>query len=181
MSFEQSNASPDITGAPLTTLRIIVASLAIGVISFAAVAVNQNASKPHFIASKFDAMGFAILAFSLAALPLGFILPRIVFAADRGASSLPNLPGATPEQTLLATIQNRIQASTIIGCAIYEVGAFAAVVEYMRSRDLVHLAVGAVLLMGILASFPSAVAYRRRIEDELRRMSEEEPMRRRNG
>jgi len=95
--------------------------------------------------------------------------------------SLPTLPGATPEQTLLATIQNRIQTSSIIGCAIYEGGAFAAIVEYMRSRELAHLAVAAVLLIGILASFPSAGAYRRRIEDELRRMMEQEQVRRVNG
>lgn len=181
MSFEQSSAAPDVTGAPLTTLRIIVASLGIGIVSFAAVAVSQNAGKPHFVASKFDATGLAMLAFSLGALPLGLILPRMVFAASRASASLPALPGATPEQTLLATIQNRIQTSTIIGCAIFEGGAFAALVEYMRSRELAHLAVAAVLLIGILANFPSAGAYRRRIEDELRRMLEQEQVRRVNG
>jgi hypothetical protein len=181
MSFDPSPALPDITGAPLTTLRIVVASLAIGINSFAAVAVGQNTGKPHFVASKFDKTGLAMLALSLGALPLGFILPRIVFAAGRNAPSLPALPGATPEQTLLATIQNRIQASTIIGCAIYEGGAFAAIVEYMRSRELAHLAVAAVLLIGILANLPSAGAYRRRIEDELRRMMEQEQARRLNG
>jgi hypothetical protein len=84
------------------------------------------------------------------------------------------LPGMTLEELRIATIQQRIQTSAIIGCAIFEGAAFANVFAYMQSREIVHLAMAAVLLIGILANLPTAGSYERRIEDELRRMNEEE-------
>ena len=62
----------------------------------------------------------------------------------------------------------------IIGCAIFEGAAFANTLAYMQTREVVHLALAGVLLVGILAHFPTAGSYERRIEEELRRMNEEE-------
>ncbi|MBW8885570.1 MAG: hypothetical protein JF612_12535, partial [Planctomycetia bacterium] len=68
--------------------------------------------------------------------------------------------------------------SAIIGCAIFEGAAFANTFAYMQTREIAHLALAGVLVVGILAHFPTAGSYERRIEDELRRMGEEETFRR---
>ena len=90
-----------------------------------------------------------------------------------------NLPaGFPPEQARVFHVQQRIQTSAIIGCAIFEGAAFANTFAYMQSRDLVFLAMTGVLVVGILAHFSTLGSYLRRIEDELRRMDEEELLRR---
>jgi hypothetical protein len=178
MSLESSSSSAASTTGPLLTLRIIVFALAMGVTTFAGFAVSQNINKPHTIAGKFDTPGMLFLAMGLAALPLGMILPRVIFAASRRVPAM-NLPsGLTPEQSRLLSIQQRIQTSAIIGCAIFEGAAFANVMGYMQTSEVVYLALAGVLLVGILAHFPTAGSYQRRIEDELRRLDEEQLLRR---
>ncbi len=183
MSAESSSPSAVATAGPLMTLRIIVFALAMGVTVFAGFAVSQNLNKPHVVGGKLDAQGFMFLGFGLVALPLGMILPRIIFAASRRAAptllpqQLEKL-GFPPEQARVFAVQQRIQTSSIIGCAIFEGATFANTFAYMQSCDLVFLAMTGVLVVGILAHFPTAGSYLRRIEDELRRMDEEELLRR---
>jgi len=153
------------------TLRIIVGALAMGVTSFAAFTISQNIHKPHTIAGKFNTQSLLFVAMGLGALVLGIVLPRVIFAASRGAPPM-NVPsGLSSDQLRLATIQQRIQISTIIACAIFEGAAFANILGYMQTREIVHLAIAGVMLVGILAHFPTAGSYERRIEDELRRVS----------
>ena len=68
------------------TLRIIVLALALGVIAFAAVAIGQNMNKPHVLAGPLDTQGMVLLGIGLAALPLGIVLPIVIFASSRGSS-----------------------------------------------------------------------------------------------
>src|SRR5262245_17995 len=175
MSLESLPSSTATTVGPLMTMRIIVFSLAMGVTTFAGFAVSQNINKAHTIAGKFDAAGMVFLAMGLAALPLGMILPPIIFAAGRRA---PAIPGTSPEQARILGIQQRIQTSAIIGCAIFEGAAFANILAYMQTREVVHLALAGVLLVGILAHFPTTGSYQRRIDEELTRMDEEDGIRR---
>jgi hypothetical protein len=178
MSVESSSSSAGATAGPLMTLRIIVFALAMGVTTFAGFAVSQNLNKPHVVGGKLDALGLVFLALGLVALPLGIIMPRVIFAASRRGPAM-NLPaGFPPEQARVFHVQQRIQTSAIIGCAIFEGAAFANTFAYMQSRDLVFLAMTGVLVVGILAHFPTLGSYLRRIEDELRRMDEEELLRR---
>ena len=176
MSLE--NTSPSVvTAGPLMTLRIIVFALAMGVTTFAGFAVSQNINKPHTIGGKFDTQGLIFLGMGLAALPLGMILPWVIVAAGRRAPAM-NMPGVAPEQARIFGIQQRIQTSAIIGCAIFEGAAFANTFAYMQTQEVVHLALVSVLVVGILAHFPTAGSYQRRIDDELRRMDEEQLLRR---
>jgi len=179
MSLESTSSPTATTAGPLMTMRIIVFALAMGVTTFAGFAVSQNFNKPHTIAGKFDTPGMIFLAMGLIALPLGMILPQIIFAASRSAPAMMNWPpGTSPEQARILGIQQRIQTSAIIGCAIFEGAAFANTFAYMQSREIVFLALAGVLLVGILAHFPTAGSYQRRVEDELRRMHEEQMLRR---
>src|SRR5438093_10292524 len=170
MSFDNSPSSSVAAGGPLMTLRIIIFALAMGVTTFAGFAVSQNINKPHTIAGKFDTQGLMFLAMGFIALPLGIILPRVIFAASRRARAMNMPPGVTPEQLSMLTIQQRIQTSAIIGCAIFEGAAFANIMGYMQTREIVHLALAGALLVGILAHFPTAGSYERSIDDELRQM-----------
>jgi len=180
MSMENSSYSSAATAGPLMTLRIIVFALAMGVTTFAGFAVSQNINKPHTIGGKFDTPGMMFLAMGLVALPLGIILPRIIFAASRSVPAMKMNwpPGTSPDQARTVLVQQRIQTSAIIGCAVFEGAAFANVLAYMQTCEVVHLALAGVLLVGILAHFPTAGSYQRRAEDELRRISEEEGLRR---
>jgi len=155
------------------TLRIIVAALAMGVGTFAAVAVAQNIGKPQVLAGKLDSLNLTLLGVGLIALPLGIVLPRLVFAASRRAPPLNPPPGFSPEQSRIFSIQQRIQTSAIIGCALFEGGAFANIFGYMQTRELLHLVMAGALVLGILANFPTAASYEQRIEDERRRLEEE--------
>ena len=178
MSVESSSPPNAAIAGPLMTLRIIVFALAMGVTTFAGFAVSQNLNKPPVVARKLVGKDILFLAFGLIALPLGMILPRIIFAASRRAPPM-NLPaGFPPQQARAFGVQQRIQTSSIIGCAIFEGAAFANTFAYMQSGDLVFLAMTGVLVVGILAHFPTVGSYLRRIEDELRRMDEEALLRR---
>jgi hypothetical protein len=178
MSIESSASSAEATAGLLRVLRIIVLAMAIGVTMFAGVAISLNLNKPHTIAGKFDTQGLMFLAMGIVALPLGMILPGIVFAAGRRAPAM-NVPsGMTSEQGRIFGIQQRIQTTTIIACAIFEGAAFANTFAYLQSREIAHLALAGILVAGILAHFPTAGSYQRRIEDELRRMNEEDMFKR---
>jgi hypothetical protein len=78
----------------------------------------------------------------------------------------------SPEAQRVLAIQGRIQTATIVGCALFEGGAFANLVWYMNTGELLHLAMAGLLLLGILARFPLPGACERRIADELRRQEE---------
>ncbi len=160
---------------PLMTLRIIVAALALGVASYGAFVVAQNIGKPQVLAARLDSLNVILLALGLVTLLLGIFVPYVVFSSSRG--SLPQVPAElakTPQQARLVAIQLRIQTATIIGCALFEGGAFANLFGYSQSRELLHLVLAGVLLLGICAHFPTTGAYERRIDDELRRQNEEE-------
>ena len=160
---------------PIMTLRIIVLALALGVVSYAGFVVAQNVGKPHVLVGKLDSLNLVLLGLGISALVLGIILPIVIFASGRASSQVgPSAPAKTSEQARLLSIQQRIQTSTIIACALFEGGAFANIFGYMQTRELLHLILGGVLLLGILSRFPMTGAYQRQIDDELRRMQEQD-------
>jgi hypothetical protein len=160
---------------PLVVLRIIVAALALGVISFAVVTIVLNLDKPQALAGKLQPLNLVLLGMGLVVFPLGMLLPKIIFAAGRNSPPTGMAAGnLTPEELRVFAVQQRIQVSTIIGCALFEGGAFANLVGYLQTGEQLHLAVAAVLLIGILAYLPTSASYEQRIEDELRRQKEEE-------
>jgi hypothetical protein len=157
----------------ILVLRIVVAALALGVVVFAAVAVVQNLGKPQVLAGKFDVVGIAMLGFGALVGLQGIVLPGIVFRiAKPGSAVMSQFAQHSPEAQRVLAIQGRIQTATIVGCALFEGGAFANLVWYMNTGELLHLAMAGLLLLGILARFPLPGACERRIADELRRQEE---------
>src|SRR5262245_3646102 len=78
------------TRGQLRTLRIIVAALALGVISFAAVTIAQNIGKPQILAGRLEPLQLGLLAVGLVTLLLGVFIPPVVFASSR--NSPPQIP-----------------------------------------------------------------------------------------
>ena len=181
MSLGSSSSSAGATAGPLMTLRIIVLALAMGVATFAGFAISQNIHRPHAIAGKLDTQSLIFLAMAFIALPLGIVLPRVIFATTRRAPAMNMPPGTPVEQARVMTVQQRIQTSAIIGCAIFEGAAFANILGYMQTREVLHIALAGILLVGILSHFPTVGSYERRVDDELRRMNEEDALGRRGG
>jgi hypothetical protein len=180
MRFEMSRDLAMVTQRTLATLRIIVVALALGPLVFAGYAIAQNAGKPHALAGPLDAQSVVLLGAGLLLLGLGLVVPRIVFAAGRNVKPTYSPVGMTREQAEFVTpelvridgILQRIQSATIVGCALFEGGAFANIVGYMQTRELLHLVLASVLVLGVLSCFPTKGSFERRIEDELRCMQD---------
>jgi hypothetical protein len=170
---------PASADAPLSqqirVLQIIVFALAMGVIVFAGVAIGQNLGKPHTLAGKFEPLNVAMLAFGGVAFVMGIVLPGIMFRQIQvPTAAQPQFAAHGPEVVRVLGVQMRVQTATIIGCALFEGGAFANLVAYMTTQELLHLFVAGVLLLGVLARFPLQGSTRERVERELLRMKEEE-------
>ena len=168
---------PEIARQPLAqqvnVLRIIVASMALGVLAFAGYAIYANLGKPVVLAGKLEPLNFVLLAVGVATLILGFVLPPIIFRAAAG-NPPPGLSASLdPAIAPLLAIQARIQTATIVGCALFEGGAFANVFGYMQSGESLHLILAGVLLLAMLAHFPLSGTSEQRILDELRRDKEQ--------
>jgi hypothetical protein len=160
------------------TLRIIVLALAAGVIAFAIFAIVQNLGKPHTLAGKLDQLSVMLLGFGLITLVLGVVVPPIVFATSRGTAVQTMQTACNePELARVLWVLLRMQNATIIGCALFEGGAFANVFGYMQSNELLHLILAGVLVLGILVRFPLQGLTEQRLELELRRLKEEEGLR----
>ena len=174
---DSSSAQPLAIRAPLLTLRIIVVALALGVGVFAAFAISQNIGKPHVLAGKLEPLNVVLLGMGLVVLPLGIFLPAVIFASSRHQPlRMPPHLIKDPLHGQVLGIMQRIQISTIVGCALFEGGAFANLVGYMQTRELMHLVLAGVCVLGILSRFPTTAAYEQRILDELRRLDEEEAL-----
>ena len=158
----------------INVLRIIVASMVLGVLAFAGYAIYANLGKPIVLAGKLEPLNLILLAMGLAMLVSGFVIPPIVFRTGNPASRIP--ASLDPAIAPVLAIQTRIQTATIVGCALFEGGAFANVFGYMQSGELLHLILAGLLLLAILARFPLSGTSEQRILDELRRAKEQAAM-----
>jgi hypothetical protein len=169
-------AIPDSAREPLRaairTLRIIVFALAAGVVIFGFFVVFQIAVKPVVLAGKLEPLNLILLGFGGLMLLLGAVLPPLLFHLR--AQNPPAKVTWPAEAEPVMEIQSRIQTATIIGCALFEGGAFANLFGYMKTGELLHLILAALLVVGILARFPLPGACEAKIERELRRKSEQE-------
>jgi|GEM_PF-1862528 hypothetical protein len=163
----------------IRVLRIIVFSLAAGVVGFGVFAIVQNASRPQAFAGKLDFPGIIVVGMGLFLGLQGLILPGILFRFVKPNPAMASQFAAhSPDVAHVLMIQNRIQTATIVGCALFEGGAFANLFWYLTTAELLHLVMAGLLLLGILVRFPLPGACERRIEDELRREREEASIKR---
>jgi hypothetical protein len=171
-------ALPPLQGM-IRTLRIVVAALALGVIVFAGYAIYSQAGKPLALAGRLDTLSLIMLGFGASQAVLGIVLPAVVFRAVTApaAAAARQFAALDPQTAKVLGIQMRLQTATIVGCAMFEGGAFANLVAYLFAGDLLNVIAAGVLLLGILCFFPLPGACERRIAAELVRQKEAEGLR----
>ena len=156
------------------TSQIIVASLVMGVVTFAVVVVFFISGGP---ALKGNLLTLLAAVFALAAMVLGFVIPQVITAANRRKiaagtwSSSPN-QGPMPDSDA-SKLALTYPAKMIVGAALFEGGCFFALTVYMIERQPLSLAAAAVLLLCLLAHFPTLGRVEAWIEEQLRRVEDE--------
>lgn len=148
------------------TLQIIVAALMMGVASFGGYAIFQGAGPWTFFGPERLDLMLGMAAISAVS---SIIVPMLVPRASPGNS--PNVQPAMqsmltgkPDHDHAIYEAQRIQVTTIIGCALLEAGAFGNVFAFMTTSDFVHALVVVILLAGIAWRFPTRSKYLRRVE-----------------
>lgn len=161
MSNDFDDASQDTAGF-VRVSQIIAFSLASGVSVFLAVALSLRYSKGLFAPNPWDVMpprnivSFMALMMAAIVTVLSFAIPRQiagnmrrVVASGKSAHGLGEFRGETSE--LLGVYQTQM----IIGLALLEGGAFFNGVAYLIEGHAPNLIAAVVLLLLILARFPT--------------------------
>lgn len=156
------------------TSQIIVSALAMGVVTFAVVVVFFVSGGP---AAKGNLLTLLAIVFAGAALVLGFVIPQFVTAANRrkiAAGTWPSSPnqGPVPDSDT-GKLALTYPAKMIVAAALFEGGCFFALTVYMIERQPLSLVAAAVLLLCLLAHFPTLGRVEAWIEEQLRRVEDE--------
>ena len=158
-----------------TTLQIITAALATGIVIFAVVVMLITAGPGKENAQPVITI-IGIVA-TLLALVAGLAVPRIMTRRVQRAlvtgklspSNSAAIPADLGEVGLLAGIY---QTRTILGHAIFEGAAFLNLMAYMMEGQIIALACAALLLVAIVSRFPTRGAIENWIGDELKSIEE---------
>jgi hypothetical protein len=164
----------------ILTLRIIVLALASGVIMFAAITLFlRRQDQPWGIGQNLDALNIVMLAMGAMCLAMGILLPAVMFRAIPAPPQVgQQFASQGPEVLRVMQVQARIQVTTIIGAALFEGGAFANLVAFMTTGELLNLLAAGLLLVAIAALFPWPGRCEQRIAGVFRREAEEQSFRR---
>jgi hypothetical protein len=142
------------------TMQIIVGALVLGVTNFLAVVIvvpldRQNGPQNQFLLT-YLAVGSAAIAI------VAYVLaPSILTGALRQAFI------ADPQAAEVRPIAQIYQTLLIIRCAILEGAAFFCLVSYMLERQPITLAATSVLVLVLLAQFPTLSRESAWIENEM--------------
>ena len=166
------------------TLRIIVPSMAGGVLIFLALVVfvfNPGANRAAeggaeaggAAENALPILTYLAVAGLVGAVVARFVVVPVIVNANRqqlaqDVDKQKKDPGGV-ERTLAGTFQT----VTIIGVALLEGAAFLAVIAYMIERSPIALGVALVLAAGILAHIPSVGRARSWVDQQTRRLEEE--------
>ncbi len=153
--------------------RIIVGALCMGIGSFGVFVVMQGLSVEDN-ESQFATLLAGVV--TLGAILASLILPRLAVLSSRRqiAAGTWNRPSLNPapssdEDKLLAVFQTK----TIVGAALYEGGAFMALIAFMTEAHPLALACAGVSFLGVLSHFPSADRIENFIDAQKRLLNEE--------
>jgi hypothetical protein len=160
--------------AVVRTSQIILAALAIGVVTFAVVAVFAMSGGRQAPGTTITLLA---VAFGGADLVMCLVIPRFVTVINRkkiaaGTWQASQNQGPVPDSDAVK-LALTYQVKMIIGAAMLEGGCFLALVAYMTERQSASLAVAAVLLAALLAHFPTLARVGAWIEDQLHCVEDE--------
>ena len=167
----------------LRTGRIMVAALAMGVLMFLVMAAfvlrsgRPPVAEPWGLGRFFTpfAIGFAALAVGLR-----LVLPRFVVGMSRktlgsGKSPLPKSSrtggrGLTLPEGDLGLVLGLWMLKTFTGAGILEGAAFFAVIAYVFEGTMISLVVGLILVVLLLASFPTRSGIEGFLQEQMERL-----------
>lgn len=154
--------------------QIIVVALGMGVVTFAVVAVLMAKERAGAKAGMltFFAIGMAVVCGGMSLLvPVGIVIAQ----RRRIANSTWQMQGRLEDAPV--TDAGRLAAlhgtKTIVGCALLEGACFMALVAFMIEGHLIGPIVAALLLLGVLAHFPTPGRVTDWVTDQLRLLEEE--------
>ena len=160
--------------ATVRTAQIILAALAMGVVMFGLVVVF---GMPGGQEGKGNTLTLLAVCFAGADLVLCLLVPNLVVAAQRrklAAGTWQAAPSRGPvPDTDAGKLAMIYQVKMIIGAAMLEGGCFLALTAYMVERQVPSLVMAAVLLVSLLAHFPTYGRVEAWVEEQLRRVEEE--------
>ena len=148
-----SGSRPELEGVT-RVCQIIVFALAMGISSFAVVAIMQGLSREPDDTRMLTLMACGL---SLVALVASAIVPRMIVAGQRrrlaaAAGPLTALPSETSDQE--QPLAGLFQTKTIVGAALFEGAAFFALFAFLAESQPLALAAAGVMLLGVLSHFP---------------------------
>lgn len=157
------------------TLRIIVAALAAGCLTFAAIAAVQGGA-PQANPQGEPIVTFVALAFAAMALVARTVVPAVMVRT--GSESLARTLGSqsdpSSDRTTAAArgLMNLLQTKTIIAGAMLEGATFFLLISYLVEGQMISLVAAALLVGLLLTLIPTERGMIRWVEDRLRRLDE---------
>jgi hypothetical protein len=171
-----SAAQREHLGTYVRTMQIIVFALAFGVVSFMAVAIVVRPGPPAAGQERQLLLCYISIVFTFAILAAWMVVPRLIATQWRRSIAAGSNPFNTPvragemlseEQRPLHPLVEMYQTRMIISCALLEGAAFFNVVAYFIERQPWNLWIALVLVLMILAHFPTTLRLTSWVEDEL--------------
>ena len=163
----------ELTGQVRTT-QVIVAALCMGIVSFAAYAIVTGPSgeppDDKFITIAAACLAPVCIVLSLIATRVAVTVNRRKIADGTWKPASQQGPAPSTDAGKLAFVY---QVKTIIGAALIEGPAFLALLAYMIEGSQLSLAVAGVMLLGVMAHFPTASRVETWIEGQLQMIKEQ--------
>ncbi|NLF68158.1 MAG: hypothetical protein GX575_03785 [Candidatus Anammoximicrobium sp.] len=166
-------AKQQIAGS-VRTSQIIVAALSMGVVTYAVAVVFLISGDPPL---KGNLLTLLAIVFAGIVYVLGLVIPHFVAAAQRQKIAAGDRTCSPDQRPVPDSDAGQLALSyltkTLVGAALFEGGCFFALTAYLLEARVLSLGVAAVLLLCLLAQFPTQARVeawiaeqRRRVEDE---------------
>lgn len=160
-------------GAQVRTMQMMVFALCTGVLSFGGYVLFAGGNEQP---AQSNTLTTAAICFSVLGGVFALAVPALIAASQHkkiadGTWKPTNRQSPAPPDDvgkLLATYQLKI----IIRAAFFEGPSFLALLAYMTEGHLVNLGLAAVMLIGLLAQFPTVGRAERWLEVQLERIEE---------
>jgi hypothetical protein len=151
------------------TLQIIIASLAAGVTIFLLISlvVGRPGNAPQAILAGLPVLTAVSLLFALIVIPLSIVVPTLI--TDSRRKQLVKTPPEQDRHELITTYQTQ----KIVGGALNEGVAFFTAIAYFVERNPVALGLTLLLILGIVARFPTSSKVEEWLEDQFQKLSQE--------
>jgi hypothetical protein len=151
-------------------MQIIAGALVMGVLAAGVVFIFMTFGKKQPIPNPF--LTYLAAGWGAIAIVLSFVVPGVMGGNMRRNSnaSPPLSSGNVPP---VGPLVGRYQTLLIIRLAMLEGAAFFAIFAYFLEANLISLGVAGVLLLVMLASFPTVSRVENWIEDEVRLIEEQ--------